>query len=433
MGNSLTNLPAIVAALGLLYALLSNTGLDLRKLLTGRNVVLIGISSWFLLEAIMLPSALTVFTQDEYFVGVLTVGLSIASLLAGYHGTNGCTLFPSLAPWVRPLDDPSLLWRLVAAGAIIGFTPVILIGGTELITEFDSLLAMRKSWGGPLARGRYGDARAAFLQLEMFINGVGPFAAMLLFDRRIPRLRRIICAIVVCWPMLRAFGAGTRSSLITSVIPVLAVLYLKSSPQTQRKLVLIALLCAPLAYQLMAAIVASRGEGVLDFSADSKVDYVGNEMFRELLFIRRAIPDVVDYQYGYVYYVQLVNPVPRFLWPDKPTLDAGLLMADMYGEKDEQTGEAHMTVSPGIIGEMYMNFGWLGVIGLSAFGGWLVRGWDRMAEQNADSLVTRVYHVCGLAVLFIMGRSFTMNMFYGLMSFALLARAVSAGRLRANG
>ncbi len=370
----------------------------------------------------MLPSSLTVFTQDEYTLGIVAVSLSIVSFLLGYHKTEGCPIFPKLASVVRPLDKPAMLWRLVVVGAIVGFAPIVILVGSDIIANFDSMLEMRgNSWGGPLARGRYGDARAAFLMLEMFATGVSPFAAILLFDRRTSFMKRILSGSVVFWPVLRAFGSGTRSSLITAVIPVLAILYLKASPRTQRKMLVVALLCLPMMYQLMAAIVASRGEGEFSWESRQKVDYVGNEMFRELLFIRQYVPTQVDYQFGYVYYVQLVNPIPRFLWPEKPTLDTGLLMADAYGAVDDKTGEAQMTISPGLIGEMYLNFGWLGIMGISAFGGWLVRGWDRLAENNADSISTKVYYTCGLAVLFIMGRSFTMGMFYGLLSFALLA------------
>jgi oligosaccharide repeat unit polymerase len=424
LGNSLSNAPALVAAIALLGALGANTGGDLRRLLSGRNVVLVGIGSWFLLEALALPEALAVYTQGEYTLGVSAVVASMVAFLLGYHASGGCPVFPRFGRTVRPLDDPALLWRIVLAGAVVGFAPVVYFAGTDLITNFDSLLGMRSTWGGVLARGRYGDARSAFLMLEMFATGVGPFAAVLLFDRRTPLNRRLVSLALVCWPIVRAFGVGTRSALITAVVPVLVVLYFKMRPGAQRKIVIAALLCVPLIYQLMAAIVISRGEGEFAWENHQKAEYVGNEMFRELLFIQRRVPQQLDYQYGYVYYVQLVNPVPRFLWPEKPTLDTGLLMADLYGEVDQNTGEANLTISPGLIGEMYLNFGWLGVVGLSALGGWLVRGWDRLAEENADSLVAMVYYTGGLAVLFIMGRSFTMNMFYGLLSFTLLAWVV---------
>lgn len=420
MESTLSNIPAVALAAVLLFALLANTGTDLRRLLSGRNVVLIGIASWFVLEAVTVPAALAAFTPGEYTLGVVAVGAATAAFLLGYRTTAGCPAFPRLARVIRPLDDPAVLWRLVLTGAIVGFAPIVYFSGTELITNFESLLGMRASWGGVLARGRYGDARAAFLMLEMFATGVAPFAAVLLFDRRTSLGQRLVCAALVCWPMIRAFGTGTRSSLVTAVIPVLAVLYFRARPRTQRKMLIAALLVLPLVYQLMAAIVISRGEGEFSWESHKKAEYVGNEMFRELLFIQRKVPQQLDYQYGYVYYVQIVNPIPRFLWPDKPTLDTGLLMADMYGEVDA-TGEATLTVSPGLIGEMYLNFGWFGVVGLSAFGGWLVRGWDQIVELNPDSMVVRVYHAAGLAVLFIMGRSFTMNMFYGLLSFALLA------------
>lgn len=425
MQNSLSNTPAILLAGGLIAAIVANTGWDLRRLVSGRNVVLAGIGSWFALEAVTLPAALAAFTQEEYTAGVLAVAASAASFLLGYHCTRNGHLFRRLGGMVRRLDDHDLLWRVVLAGAVVGFVPVLYFGTTDLMALLDGIVGMRKSWGGALARGRYGDARAAFLMLEMFATGVGPFAAILFLDRRTTWGRRIVCVTIIVWPILRAYGSGTRSSMITSVVPVLGICYLMVPPATQRRLLATLLLLAPLSYQLMAALVISRTHGEFSWEARKEAEYVGNEMFRELLFIQSKVPSDADYQYGYSYYVQLVNPIPRFLWPGKPTLDTGLLMASLYGEVDRATGEAHLTVSPGLIGEMYLNFGWLGVIGLSALGGWLVRNWDRIAELHRASLVTMIYYFAGLATLFIMGRSFTMGMFYGLLSFAVLAWVVS--------
>ncbi len=90
--------------------------------------------------------------------------------------------------------------------------------------------------------------------------------------------------------------------------------------------------------------------------------YVGNEMLQELAYIIDNVPERCDYQLGYSYYVQIVNPIPRFLWPGKPAIDSGLLMAQLKGEVN-QTGEAYLTSSPGLLGEMYLNFGGWGIAG----------------------------------------------------------------------
>ena len=113
----------------------------------------------------------------------------------------------------------------------------------------------------------------------------------------------------------------------------------------------------------MAAIVASRNSGELDMSKGQSVTYVGNEMLQELAFITENFPQRCEYLWGYNYYVQIVNPIPRFLWNGKPTLDSGILLAELKGNADK-SGEATMTNSPGLIGEMYLNFGVLGILGL---------------------------------------------------------------------
>jgi oligosaccharide repeat unit polymerase len=187
-------------------------------------------------------------------------------------------------------------------------------------------------------------------------------------------------------------------------------------PQTQRKVILAALLASPAIYLFMAAMVVSRGTGEFSLESARHAKYVGNEMFQELAFITANVPSKeVGYLWGESYIVQLVNPIPRFLWPGKPRLDSGIMMAKLKGEVDKRSGETYLTRSPGLIGEMYFNFGLPGIALLSFFGGWLVRGWDNMAERYSSSLPTMILYYMGLATLFIMGRSFSMEMLYGIL------------------
>jgi hypothetical protein len=408
----------LAAVLGL--AIWADVRHDICRLVTGRNVVLVAMAAWYLLEAIMLPEGLRRYTQEQYNLGIFYVGLAFTGFLAAYHYTSGCPFFPALGEKITFFDDEKWLWRLVLAGAAIGFAPIIYFTGTQITEMFQGMMGMRGTWGGILGRGRYGDARAAFLMLEMCVGAVAPFAAILLFSKTSSSMQRLFCILVIGWPMLRAYGSGTRSAMITAGGGLLAILYWKATPAFRKKMIYAGLACIPSFYGLMAALVISRSSGNFNWEDQEKAQYVGNEMFRELLFITSRVPAQADYQYGFVYYVQLVNPIPRFLWPGKPTLDAGLLMAGLYGQVN-RSGEAHLTISPGLIGEMYLNFGVAGIVGLSAFGGWLVKGWDLIPQRYAYSLPAKMYYSGGLAVLFIMGRSFTMGMFYGLLSLAVLA------------
>jgi oligosaccharide repeat unit polymerase len=418
MGD-LNAMPAYFLAALFVLALWADVRQDLCRLVSGRNVVLCAMCAWYLLEAIMLPEALCRYSQEQYNVGVFHVGLALTGFLVGYHYTSGCSFFPALGEKITFFDDEKWLWRLVLIGAIIGFAPIVYYTGTQIEELFAGMMGMRASWGGMLARGRYGDARAAFLMLEMFIGGVAPCAAILLFSRASTLVQRLICAIVLGWPILRAYGVGSRSPLISSVGVLIAILYWKATPALRKTMLSTAFFCVPLIYGVMTAIVISRGTGEFSWENRDKGNYVGNEMFRELLFITSKVPAEADYQYGYLYYIQLVNPIPRFLWPGKPTMESGLLMAKMQGAMIG--GEAYLTVSPGLIGEMYLNFGVIGIFGLSLFGGWLVKGWDLIPRLFDHSLPTMMFYSGGLGALFIMGRSFTMGIFYGLLAMAGLA------------
>jgi oligosaccharide repeat unit polymerase len=412
MPHALSTVPALGAALIVAIALLADVRHDIRRIMSGRSVVLLGIASWFLLEAIALSPEVLHYDQSQYNFGVLCIVLATLSFLAGYHGTKGCKWFEPVAARVRVLDSPRMLWRLVVFCAIIGFAPILFYSGLQLIDLLHGIVGMRETWGGLIGRGRYGGFREAMLQLEQLVIGVAPFAVILLLDRHSSGSQRGVCIIVAVWPLLRAFGSGTRSAFLMAILPVLAILYFRSSPRTQRRTMIVGLCATPLLYGLMAAIVASRNSGGFSWEARNKATYVGNEMFQELLYTTSKVPESVPYQMGESYLVQLCAPIPRFLWPGKPSLDTGILMAELHGEVDRRSGQAYLTRSPGILGEMYLNFGLPGLILLNMFGGWLVRGWDRIPQRYARSLPTMVFYLVGLAALYFLGRSFSMQTLY---------------------
>ena len=351
--NDISVAPAYLLAAVFALALWADLRHDLCRLVSGRNVVLVAMAAWYLLEAIKLPDELRSYTQAQYNGGLFHVFLAFTAFLLGYHYTSGCSFFPALGEKITFFDDEKWLWRLVLIGAIIGFAPIVYVTGTQIWELYEGIIGMRATWGGLLGRGRYGDARAAFLMLEMFIGGVALFAAILLFSRGSTLVQRVVCGLVVGWPILRGYGSGMRSNMIIAVGALLAILYWKCTPAVRKTMICAMIVCLPLVYGLMAAIAVSRSSGTLSWEAREKTNYVGNEMFRELLFITSKVPAEADYQYGYLYYIQLVNPIPRFLWPGKPIMESGILMAKMQGSV--HAGEVYLTVSPGLIGEMYLN------------------------------------------------------------------------------
>ena len=73
--------------------------------------------------------------------------------------------------------------------------------------------------------------------------------------------------------------------------------------------------------------------------------------------------------------------IPRVLWRDKPTIAKGAWFALRIGQANvDRDGRIHNSVNMTIPGELYLNFGWLGVVsGLIVFGLLLSVLWSRTA------------------------------------------------------
>lgn len=73
-------------------------------------------------------------------------------------------------------------------------------------------------------------------------------------------------------------------------------------------------------------------------------------------------PDSIPYLSGYSYKDLYLYLIPRFLWPEKPiNLEKANMIALRYGWLDP-TQVGRTAVSPGLMDEAYINFGFLGII-----------------------------------------------------------------------
>ena len=168
MPHSLSILPAVAATAILAIALIADVCCrDIRRLVSGRSVVLLGIASWYLFEALTLSPEVLTYDQGQYNFGIVCVVLAMAGFLAGYHGSAGCKLFEPIAARVQILDNPRVLWRLVVFCAVVGFGRSSFIRWMQLIDLLHGILGMRETWGGLIGRGATAVFYLLTLQLEL--------------------------------------------------------------------------------------------------------------------------------------------------------------------------------------------------------------------------------------------------------------------------
>ncbi len=392
---------------------------DIRQLVSARNVFILTIMAWFLLEASLVPKALTVFSPEQYSFGLVCVGVCIVAFLFGYGSSRGGVFDPVFRRLAR-IDSPRVLWGVFIIACLIGFAPLLYLAKGNPLLVLEDAFTFKARWSGLFTRGRYGGVRDALLELRMFLRAAVPLAAAILVHRKQPTDRKLIVAFFLLYMFMDALTGGTRSKVVEVFLPIAAAIYWRMSPALKKNAITFGLpALVVVAMFWSAANVLGRNEGKLDWERAASADYVGFEMFRELLFVTDIVPEKANYQLGYTYYVQAINPIPRAIWKNKPTGDAGLQLAKVKGMV--AGGDAYLTVSPGLIGEMYWNFGMPGIALISLFVGYLAKSWDRARPLTTQSVLAFTVFAAGLAIIFLSGRSFNMATLYGMLSlYALL-------------
>ncbi len=110
------------------------------------------------------------------------------------------------------------------------------------------------------------------------------------------------------------------------------------------------------------------------------------------------VGDDVDYLYGSSIAGLFIAPVPRLIWPEKPIVRAGPFVAQELMNFQSTAG-----VPPGVVGELYLNFGWFGIlIGMPLIGMLMAYLWHlHKRSDNRDlSIIRYAFYMISFVYLF---------------------------------
>jgi len=278
----------------------------------------------------------------------------------------------------------------------------------DVIYYFFPFLAYKMD---PWARDRLGAGFDSLLalagNLQLFSAAAFGISAALLTNRRLRAVA--IAACVFAWPYY--IFSRTRNSMLSSVLPGLLawVIVRMRSPWLQKSVVLAAFFF--LTNVWFGFIIANRDNMTItealqkkgfSLTENANVHHNGLNMFEELCWANTLTTDgSLQLSWGSLYFAELVSPIPRALWPGKPTPTLAYSVA--RGQAHSDTGEG-ATISTGMIGQGVVSFGT--VLG-PAFAAFLMSVWAvilaRLDLRGQDLMLFGF----GLILTFNLGRDIT--------------------------
>lgn len=339
------------------------------------------------------------------------------------------------------IENPEFQRRLDIATRLIFGVWFILMFIALIRTNFDFFGLFAPYLYGkanPWARGRLGggfDALISFANyLQIMLAASFGIVAAVAKNRRTRMIGMIVAAVTIPGFLLDR----TRNTMLAVVLPgLLAWVFIRLRSGLLLKVAILAgaflvtegwmkfVIGMRSGANISMAFSEMGFAGVVEEVGDSDQKHAGLNMLEELGWIN-AFLDKGTYAVnnGARYFAELVNPIPRAIWPNKPMI--GIDYAIARGQKLDAAGEAGAgvgaTVSTGLIGQGVVNFGtFFGVLAAA----WLMACWvailarqDLMGEKMGRMLLFFI----GTVLTFNLGRDITLITLYPfLFGYILLA------------
>lgn len=248
--------------------------------------------------------------------------------------------------------------------------------------------------------------------LQIMIGAIFGVVAALSTNRNVRLLA--LLGVLLTWPYF--IFDRTRKSILAIVTPaVLAWVFLRLRASIGIKVVVV-IAGFLLVNAWFGFVISHRTEFTItdafsaegfDFKKSSDVKHEGLNMFEELCWVFRLTADeVFKPNWGENYLANLANPIPRVIWPNKPTIGLDYAIARGGGGGDSATG-VYVTLSTGLIGQGVANFGlYLGApfaaLLMALWACWLAR-----LDYQGQKIGFIPLYGLGLILTFALGRDIT--------------------------
>ena len=301
---------------------------------------------------------------------------------------------------------------LIATGAI--WLLLFLIGIARLGGDVVGAVLPLDSRAGATMWGREAISSSAsgFLIASgaYLFNAVTAFLGVLVFFQR-STFWRVVAAVMFGITLPYFFFEGARSHFLAVLLPfILTYLFYGRHPLILRLAVLaVAFVCLDQGFKFVTEF---RGTGFREVLAaenpyelmDEDMRQTGLNMIQELCFANAYLDlGAGSPAYGGRYLNELVNFVPRAIWPSKPLIGIDYAKWRGFESPDSELG-VNTTVSTGMIGGGILNFGQVfgpavaGMI-MALWTGLLIRWWEQR-----QSLLRLVLFMLGAGLTFNLGR-----------------------------
>jgi hypothetical protein len=305
---------------------------------------------------------------------------------------------------------------LISAGAI--WLVLLVIGIARMGGDVIGALFPVDSRAGATmwGRGAVASSAAGFLiaSAGYMFNATTAFLGVLIFFQRTTFWRLVAGAMfIVSLPYFLLEGA--RSHFLAVILPfIITYLFYGRHPLVLKLAIMaIAFVCLDEGFKFVTAF---RGTGFRDLLAaehpyelvDEDLRQSGLNMIQELCFANAYMASgAASPAYGARYFNELLNFIPRVIWPSKPFI--GIEYAKWRGMEDPNSElGVSATISTGVIGGGVLNFGPFfgplaaGII-MALWTAVLIRWWEQR-----NSLLRLALFMLGTGLTFNLGRDVTL-------------------------
>jgi hypothetical protein len=249
-------------------------------------------------------------------------------------------------------------------------------------------------------------------------NAVTAFLGVLVFFQR-STFWRLLAGAMFAISLPYFFLAGARSHFLAAVVPfIITYLFYGRHPLVIRLAILtVAFFCLNEGFKFVTAFRDTGGYREVLASEnpyelmDEDARTTGLNMIQELCFVNAYLETgSTSPAYGARYLNELLNFIPRVIWPSKPLLGIDYAKWRGFESQHDENGElgVNTTVSSGMIGGGALNFGRIfgpvvaGIL-MALWIGLLIRWWEQR-----QSLLRLVLFMLGAGLTFNLGRDITL-------------------------